>query len=198
MSILNYKGCKYIFVLLFSTVILSIYISKFRCRGITCIKSPLINKYSLSEKYEDSKVVFRALYIYKDTFIRVNIVSNIEKTNAQKEIDSRVVKMQNLFANAASPYPGEISDTVVCTEEFKPILKTFKLDNEDYPYFTGYLNNRLVFGSCVEDQLKHEGLLGIFYCPTQRKLYQIEYIRPKNQTSDKNEFLNFISSISCK
>jgi len=107
--------------------------------------------------------------------------------------------MKKLFEKERSPYPGEISDTVACDDKFVP---TWKLQNNlngiEINYTTAFLNDRMVYGACTENQLSYEALFMAFYCPEQEKLYQLELINDKNSfLGNQERYMKILDSIRC-
>lgn len=184
-------------VLVFVIIFLLIYFFKNKpCTGIKCLTFKNFSNFHLSDTYENSPNNFRALYQQNnDIFFRVEIKSAVEKIDSVKLLSSKINHLSDIFENSISPYPGEISVKISCADKYKP-----KLTNSPrLPYFIGYLNDRLQFGSCSEDQAKNQGAIGFLYCPNQKKFYQIEYIVPVKNNEDKTSLIkDFIESVNCQ
>lgn len=158
-----------------------------------------LNQYRLKEIYQDDGAIYRALYFDQNNLLRVQVQSRISEPQSQQYRQAQIVRMKGLFANAASPYPGEISDEIACGEKFIPQLKYLQAKNLEIAYFTGYLNQRLVFGACTEDQAIYHGFLAFFYCPKQAQFFQLELIAPKEDFfRSPGKYEEMLQSISCK
>lgn len=193
---------KKVVLVLFPTLLILIssfffvYLKHKKCIGLNCLVFNNSSSFSLSDTYEDTLGSFRAIYKQgSDVFFRVEIHSSIEKSDSVKLLSSKISHLNDIFENSISPYPGEISVKTSCADKFKP-----RLTNSDrLPYFIGFLNSRLQFGSCSEDQVKNQGAIGFLYCPNQKKFYQLEYIVPVQKNEDKSpQIKQMIESINCK
>lgn len=156
-------------------------------------------KYSLKETYQNTDNVYRALYTNDKDILRVEIRAGINKNEAQKSIDAQTARMEALFADATSPYPGDITNEISCNSKFKPKMAIENINGIRITHFTGYLNNRLTFGACTEDQAVYKGIEALFYCNNQSKLYQLEIIAPTDMFTAKEDYFNkMLQSIECK
>lgn len=157
-----------------------------------------LDKFKVQEIYQDDRDVYRALLSKDSDLLRVDVRSSIPESDAEKRIQARITMMKVLFENAASPYPGEISDEIECGERYKPVFSVEEINGIQVSYFIGYLNKRLVFGVCTEDQIAYQGILSLFYCPSQSQLFQLEIITSKEKFSRSPEASReMFSSITC-
>lgn len=187
----------FLFVLIFGLLVYT-YLSKSQkeCKRLNCLQMKNLEKFKVKDVYQDDRAVYRALLFEGNDFLRVEVRSNMQENEAGKYIDAEIVRMKALFQNTASPYPGEISDEIVCGEEFKPVFKTTQQNNIRIFYFTGFLNERLTFGACTKDQAVYKGVLARFYCSKQKQLFTLELI---TSNEDKNkDFLQTLFSVGCK
>lgn len=167
-----------------------------KCTKVKCLIFNHGTEFVLSDTYEDNSSTFRALYQQgSDTFLRIESKSMIEKSDSVKLLASKISHLSDIFENSISPYPGEISVQTSCADKYKPKFNP----SDRLPYFIGYLNDRLQFGSCSEDQAKNQGAIGFLYCPNQKRFFQIEYIIGIQKNEDKtSQIKEFIESIKCK
>ena len=157
-----------------------------------------LDKFTLQEIYQDDKDVYRALYSKDNNLLRVDIRSNISEPEAIKQMEGQITRMTALFEKAVSPYPGEISNVIECGQEYKPVFAQEEINGTQVSYFTGYLNERLVFGACTEDQVEYQGIFALLYCVNQSQLIQLEIIAPKEAFGRSPElYREMLASISC-
>lgn len=182
-------------VLMVVAVFLTVNLNK--CTRLTCVSMNGLKDFRLKETYEENNNIFRALFEKKDELLRVEVKSNIASNNVENIIKAETVRMKTLFANATSPYPGEVSNEIVCSKEFVPQYEETEVNGVKISYFTGYLNQRLVFGACTPDQTANRGVLALFYCPKNKQLFQVELIWPADKFNQDIANQN-ISSIKCK
>ena len=158
-----------------------------------------LDEFRLEEVYQDDNNIYRALLFRKNDLLRVEVRSNIPKHEAEQHIRAQITRMKALFENTVSHYPGEISDEIVCGTEFTPTFTVDELTGVEISYFTGYLNRRLVFGACTEDQAVYRGILALFYCPNQEQLFQLEIIAPNEDFFASSEtYEQMLWSIHCE
>lgn len=162
----------FLLIIFLITTTYLIYI-KNQCKYLGCIDFTEIKEYKIKDIYRDEKNLYSALYIRGDNLLRVEIKSDISREESDQIIETRTTTIKSQFENSRSPYPGEISDEIVCDNKFKPVF----LDG----YVIAYLNSRLTYGSCIEEQNVYKSIEIWKYCEAQKKLYQLEYIYPKDK-----------------
>lgn len=168
------------------------------CRNYTCIDLPLLANAKETEVYEQTKTSYRALLSASDGQIRFSRHSGLTKTDAATLTQVTIMKIQGLFDNALSPYPGPLSSVVRCDDKYKPTPKIEKNGLTEITMFTGFLNNRLQYGSCIDSQLTHKGYSAIMYCEKEQAWYHVELIVPLDGKPDDTRIFNQLQEASCK
>lgn len=168
------------------------------CKRINCLTLLYKQDYKLDKIYEENNYVYRALYKKDKDLLRVEVKSNLSAVDADQAVQVQITRTKGIFEDAAAPYPGEISDVISCGDQYKPTYLSKKINGIDISYFSGFVNDRLVFGSCVSDQAAYKDTLAMFYCGNQHKFYQIEIITPR-QDYEKNPKNNesVLESLGC-
>ncbi len=187
-----------ILVLIF---IIGIYflLNQFYCHHLECITIKDLIKYNVKTAYEDNKYSYRALYQFNNNLLKIEVRPDFSQEEAMQAIQTQIVRTKGLFEDAAAPYPGEISDVISCSNEYKPVYSSRQQNGINVSFFEGYVNDRLVFGSCVDDQAKYHDTLTMFYCEKQKKFYQVEIIIPrKDYIENKKENDSILNSLGCK
>lgn len=169
------------------------------CSELSCVVIPGGSTYRLKEIYTDTQTVYRSLYSSGNRFIRIE-AQHTDPIQGAANLDASVLRMKALFEKAPAPYPGDISDAIVCDPAFAPIYRTATLsDNTLMRYFTGYLNNRMTFGSCSQDQAVYKGIMAFMYCPTKQLTIRIELIAPIHDfLSNEEAFQKQILALRCE
>ena len=162
----------FIFIIIVVTTIYLIY-NRNQCKYLGCIDFTGIKEYKIKDIYRDEKNLYSALYIRSDNLLRVEMKSDASREESDRNIESRTTTIISQFENSRSPYPGEISDEIKCDDKFKPIYRD--------GYVIAYLNSRLTYGACSEEGNAYRSLLTWQYCDKQKKLYQLEFIYPKDK-----------------
>lgn len=169
-----------------------------RCSRISCITLPKGAVWKLTEVYEEVQgSIYRARYQMGDVIVRVDVRSNVDHDASVDYIHGRIAGMKALYDNIRSPYPGLLSNEIVCDEGFKPIYSSLKTPTGmEIQQIIGYLNERLTFGSCQKDQAKYRGMMVLFTCPKKLSLYQIEFITP-SESFNQSSLESVVRSLKC-
>lgn len=148
------------------------------CGNLRCISFSGKQTYTQKDIYTDTSEAYRALYSSSTHTLRIEALK-ISADQSDEALKAAVTRMKALFEKAPAPYPGEISDTIVCDPDYIPVFREATSSGGSLlSYFTGYLNERLTFGSCSENQAIHKGLLAYLYCPASTLLIKLELIQP--------------------
>ena len=167
------------------------------CNNLSCIHIQNSSSYHLQDIYADTATAYRALYTSSNGYIRIS-VQKANAQNAKKYLDASVLRMKALFEKAPAPYPGDISDAIVCDPLFEPTYQTITTTHGVIQYFIGFLNNRLTFGSCSKDQAVYKGIMAFTFCPSHSLNIQIERILPVEKfATDEDTITTQFLSFTC-
>lgn len=171
------------------------------CTRLSCLGQPVNNTWQIQEVYEQAPGnIYRALYTAgdTDTYVRVDVRSSIEPDIAVDYIRGRIGGMKALYDNIRSPYPGLLSNEIVCDEAYKPVYGELQLaDGTDAQIIRGYFTDRMTFGACQKDQAVYQGVMALFWCDKAKQLFQIEFIVPIH-TFHNNHVESYIQALSCR
>ncbi|MCL4360437.1 hypothetical protein M1555_04280 [Patescibacteria group bacterium] len=171
-----------IFAALFGALV--VYLVTRGCVGIRCLSFSGSTRFREKDVYASDPGDFRALYTNGQTQLRLEALAVQSSSDASQNIAAEAVRIQGLFDKAPAPYPGEISDSIVCSDSDKPVFETRYISGIEVSQFTGYVNNRMVFGACTNDQRAYRETLALFYCADQKKMYTLELISPYEASHD--------------
>jgi hypothetical protein len=170
------------------------------CSRLSCLAFDQKDTFILKDVYEERRnTVFRGLYTVQNSplLFRVDVRSGIESGIAYDYIRGKIAGMKALYDNIQSPYPGLLSNEIVCDARFKPTYTTFVTPGGIEVYqISGFLNERYSFGSCVEDQIRYKDMRMLFSCKTKKQLYDLEFITPIT-SSAQDAFDSFVKSVRC-
>ena len=147
-------------------------------------KTKKFEGFELQETYKEDAVKKVFLYKNEENILRLKIIKNVDEDSAKNLINGEVLTMEALYGNALSPYPGAISNEIVCGSKFMPNKGNFFYNQVNATYFIAYLSERLTYGACAEDLAVYEGVISWAYCSKKREFRQMEFISPKNSFSD--------------
>ena len=185
-------------ILLGSMVALYILLNKRgTCSRITCISFIEKGKYVPGEIYEETAGVFRAIFRHDQTMLRVDIRSKISASDADMLMNGFLAQIKGLYANTRSPYPGDVSNEIVCSKEFIPQFSADTVNGVNIMHFSAYLTSRLTYGACVADLTSYRDTTAIFYCPNRQQLITLEWIVPKEQAPSLLNESTIVQSIRC-
>ena len=185
-------------IVLFLALGVLLFSQKSSCTGLSCISFNESGSFKTQEIYQSDENSFRGLFTNGKEKIRIDVKSGIKQKSASEEISIMITKMKKLYEKERSPYPGEISDTVSCDEKYIPKWNSKETNGIEVNYTTAFLNDRMVYGACTEEQLTSKSLFVAFYCPKQQKLYQMEIINDKNKFSEnQGRYMDILASLKC-
>lgn len=167
------------------------------CTNLSCIQMQNISTFSRADTYTDTPSVYRALYTDKDVFLRIE-AQKIPATDAESLISTDITRMKALFEKAPAPYPGDISDAIICDPKYVPVYRETTTPDGQLRYFTGYMNNRLTFGSCSQSEATYRGFMGFVYCKKTSLSIRVELMAPIDTfTKHEDTFTKQLLSLRC-
>ena len=131
----------------------------------------------------------------RDSVIRIEVLEHIDAPDAETLRQDGVMGIQALYANALSPYPGDISKEVVSDARFRPQLVRTNWNGQPRDYVLLFANDRLGYGATTADAVRYRSLQGWFYCERGDIFYKVRCFFP---LTARNEALEtFFLSLVC-
>ena len=124
----NMKKILYLCIALFVTTIGLLYVSRNSCGTYSCLSFDNKEKFTETEQIENSTISYRGILTNRDIRIRIEVYSAPSKEVAERFTQAKVMQLQGLFEIVRSPYPGAVSNEVVCKDKFKPSIKDIDLN----------------------------------------------------------------------
>lgn len=127
-----------------------------------------------------------------DSVMKIEVLEHIDARDAETLLQDGIMGIQALYANALSPYPGDISKQVTTDPAFQPRL--FRTTNAPltYTYFLLFANDRFGYGATTRDSIKFKSLAGWLYCRSRQEFFKVKLFVPP-ATSDRIMEAMFIS-----
>ena len=187
------------FAVIASITAIGIYLkSHGRCEEMQCIQLPTLSKAIRKDITENTDTSYVALYSLPEYMIRVEKRSGLSAEDAQTLTKVTIMRMQGQFETARSPYPGILSDAITCDQKFDIHPEDITNKKQHMTFFTGYLNDRKQYGSCLDSEIAFTGLNAIFYCPNHKSWYRIEALIPKESNTNISDITHMVQSTSCQ
>lgn len=168
------------------------------CPSYACLGFPGDESWRVQKTYEQTNVSWKGLLKAPNYLVRLERVAGVTRKQADDFTTIRTMQMEGLFDRARSPYPGAVSDEIVCESKYRPTLNSF-VSKTGIPvtYFSGYLNDRYQYGSCVDSQIFYKAHSGMFYCQNTRQWYQVELIIPIDKALSDEQYLSLFKNVKC-
>lgn len=152
----------------------------------------------LIEIYENTDTSWRGIFSFGDSLVRVRRVLGISASDAEVLTRARIAQIEGQYEPERSPYPGVISDTVVCTQQYMPSFHGGVLPSGVvYRSFSAYANDRLQYGPCTEQQARHRAEAVLFYCQNSKQLYEVEMFIPLSLYKQKEAGVFSVDRFVC-
>ncbi len=145
--------------------------------------------------FDETEQSTKLLYSRNEMVLKISSLDNIDKASAEIVLSDQIQTINALYADALSPYPGEISNEIMCPERFKPEFHTRQTPWLDYTYFTLFATDRFTYGACTEDLVKYKSILAWTYCSKKNTFYRFEFFIPIETFSKSH--LDMITSFRC-
>ncbi|MBI5422377.1 hypothetical protein HZA44_04560 [Candidatus Peregrinibacteria bacterium] len=130
-----------------------------------------------------------------ETALKLKVIRNIDEPEAKKVIDGKILTIEALYGNEMSPYPGMLSNEIVCSQDMTPKRQETGNGELRITYFVASLTNRLSYGNCVESETPSKAFIAWVFCPAKREYRQMEWISPKKDFDEKG--IEFIKATIC-
>jgi hypothetical protein len=195
---------RYLLIGVFICLVLSIGIilrnTLLSCSTYECLLFPDKNLWKIQTVYEKDSKVFRGLLKHPDYLVRIERVSlMLQQQKADDLTKIRLMQILGLFDTAQSPYPGVITDRIVCDDKYKPHPNTATTTSGiGITYFSAFLNNRLQYGICTDDQIVYKVYTALFSCQQTNDWYSVEIIVPKENAATDSVYIGLFRQIGCQ
>lgn len=92
--------------------------------------------------------------------------------------------LASYYKEFESPYPGTVSEKIVCTDAVKPRrLASANTENMIVEGALLYANSRYAHGDCDPKDLTQEALHALVHCKKSKLTYEVKYFIQKSDTS---------------
>ena len=88
-------------------------INEYNCANTSCFTFTNIEQFNKVEEYQSTATTHSSLFQRDNIFLRVSTEFDVNRETADKLLKSKTTQVKAVYADAVSPYPGEISDKTV-------------------------------------------------------------------------------------
>ena len=168
------------------------------CDKYNCLSFPGKAGWKLTDVYSDTETGWHGMLSSPDYKVRLSTAKNVDADAANELTKTTLMSIKGLFDTAKNPYAGAISDKIVCPDYLKPNEDTLTAKSGvKISYIQSYLNDRLQYGACTENQISSKVYTGIFYCANTKEWYQIDVITPKDEAKSDSYFKDLFTNAGC-
>ncbi len=169
-----------------------------RCAGAKCEQPSLLKTFVVAEVYTDSPQRYRALYQSRARLARLDIQLALGREDALRLISDRLSAMQSVYENRLSPYPGELTNEIVCGEPYRPTFEHRQVPGVELHIVRGFATSRLTFGACSDDLIAYQGFIVWYWCPARQALVQLEVMIPKGDPQAGSQLDRDLAALQCR
>jgi|KBSSwiStaDraftv2_1062776.scaffolds.fasta_scaffold218745_2 hypothetical protein len=127
--------------------------------------------------------------------VKMEIIPGLDSESAKALLDESILSVEALYANALSPYPGDISKVVVSDRRYRPQLNRSSVQGQERAYYLLHATARFGYGASTADALRYRSLLGWFFCPSGGWFYKVRCFAPRTVAPEDLE--GFFNSLAC-
>lgn len=168
------------------------------CQRARCLIPDPVNQFKPAEIYKDEYRIFQSKYVNGDLIARLLVETGINQFQSEAKINEHVRIIKTLYENRTSPYPGQISQEIVCQDGYKPVFGEKVINGIKVAHLTGFMTERFTFGACVDDLLTHRGIIAWFRCDKINTFNQIEFVLPKDYSGIDTNLDWWFNKINCR
>jgi hypothetical protein len=130
-----------------------------------------------------------------ESVLKIEVIGGIEDASASTMIADGMMGLQALYANALSPYPGDISREIVSDRRFRPQVVSTNLHGRSSNYALLFANQRFGYGVASADAVRYRSLVGWIHCGNRSTLYKVRYFAPL--TARNEDLVQFYRRLQC-
>ena len=157
--------------------------------------SPRLSDFRLSEHFERRGTEHWTL-TNVTSVLKVEAHRGLDPESGLLLLNDGRMGIEALYANALSPYPGDISYKIQTQKEFLPRSLESRAAGIRRSGFLLFANDRQGYGATTSEQIRYKSVVGWIFCEQAGTLFKVRWFVPKN-TSDQ-ELRRFFNSLKCE
>jgi hypothetical protein len=164
----------------------------------TCLDQSLqsgrMGDFRLSEK-SSLRIPHQFTFTNRDSVLKIEVFPNLDREAAETLLQDAIMGVHALYANALSPYPGDISHRIESNPKFRPQFFTRTVGGVTFSYFVLFANERLGYGATADDLVRYRSLVGWLHCGPSGNFYKVRLFKPL--TTENRELEELFLSLRC-
>lgn len=128
--------------------------------------------------------------------LRIRSHAGLEGPEIDALIDEQALLLTSLFAERDVSYPGHISTTIGCSEDFLPRLVSPHPGSPIRRLYALPASVRLEFGVCSDDLATHRAAVALMACHLPSRVVRVEAFVPRGHAT--SEPLDLVASVRCE
>lgn len=151
-------------------------------------KSPLLDTFQIVD-VQERRFSSEVTFTNGARVLKIEVVPHLGPEGAQILLEDGVMGVQALYANALSPYPGDISREVITDARYRPTLVRTNWNGRERTFVLVFANDRFGHGAMAADAVRYRALVGWFYCERAEVFYKVRCFLPLAARRDELESL---------
>lgn len=127
--------------------------------------------------------------------LEISEINKINQKVADQLVQEKVMLFSSLFNRQRVGYKGQHTEFIECPGAYKPEYHESFGKAGHLQYFTGFANDRYVFGSCDSESAQYLAVNAYLYCSEAERLLDIRYFIAYEPARSVQ---HFIEKLSCE
>lgn len=127
--------------------------------------------------------------------LEISEIHKIKQNIADQLVQEKVMLFSSLFKRQRVGYKGQHTEFIDCPDAYKPKYHETLANSRHLRYFTGYANDRFVFGSCDRENSEYYAVNAYLYCSNSARLLDIRYFIT---VASAKSVQPFIAKLTCE
>lgn len=128
------------------------------------------------------------------TRMEIEVVSPLEKSTAETQLQSRYAVIYNLYRDQPTPYHGQVTSNSTCLPSDLPQNKMVKIAGSLVRVLFLSASDRDGYGECAKEKIKKVATMAAFYYPKSKSLFHFKTFSPKS-SDDRDVILRVYESL---
>ncbi|MCG8557071.1 MAG: hypothetical protein MJD61_17570 [Proteobacteria bacterium] len=159
--------------------------------------SEQLDRFQLTDSYtrERSRFAVWRGATGTERILQQELRTGADATQAARLLADEIMRLEAVYADAVSPYPGRISNQITSTDRLQPERYQQVRSGQDWTYYRLYAGARLAYGTAPEESIGYRSVLAWLHCKKRQRFYVVKYFAPLGTPWERMEA--FVFSLRC-